>query len=444
LPRTLARLALGLAGLALPLSAQTAPTGEGADTDWEAWTHSEAFQAYGLRCGMPPRELQPIPVARGGASSDCSLTLTNPTANYDPGVLYDIPVVVHVLMNTSGTGDITPAMVQSQIGVLNQDFRALPGTPGAPGVDTGIRFHLATEDPLGNPTTGITYTTNNSWFNDSGDYWTPLNWDPSRYLNIYTNTASGALGYVPALPQSGIVGNANDRVVILWSSFGFNAPIGPPYNKGRTTTHEVGHYLGLDHTFSGGCAPAGSCYTNGDLICDTNPEQTPFFGCGNRTTCGTPDPTSNYLDYTDDQCMNRFTTEQARRMRCTLEHWRFDLPDQISAAAVTRNGTGVNPNDFVPVNLPSAGSSWQSTMNLGGLAFSLVAISDRGPTTINTGLGQILIIPPIVAPLNAAFGSHSIFIPNNPNLIGRTFYTQGITYGPGVVFHNAIDITIGF
>ena len=107
---------------------------------------------------------------------------------------------------------------------------------------------------------------------------------------------------------------------MLWSSIGLNAPIGPPYNLGRTTTHEVGHYLGLYHTFDGGCAPASGCNTNGDLICDTNPESSPNFSPCNRSTCGSPDPTNNYMDYSDDICMTEFTEEQARRMRCTLEN----------------------------------------------------------------------------------------------------------------------------
>src|SRR5262249_16443907 len=155
-----------------------------------------------------------------------------------------------------------------------------------------------------------------------------LNWNPAEYLNFYTNSASGALGYVPQLPQGGIVGQNSDRVVILWSAFGRNAPIGAPYNLGRTATHEVGPYLGLYHTFDFGCGTA-SCYTTGDRICDTNPESQPVFGCpASSVSCGTAqDPFHNYMDYSDDACYEEFTPEQVNRMRCTLVNWRVSIDD---------------------------------------------------------------------------------------------------------------------
>ncbi len=292
---------------------------------WSEYTSSDLFRELGLRCGSPPRE------ETGGGSqfrpaSDCDNNNTTIRAAYDPVTILDIPVVVHVIENTSGQGAISNALVQSQIDILNEDFLALAGSNGAPGTNTMIQFHLATEDPVGNPTNGITRSVDNNWFNDSGSYWNSLAWDTDRYMNIYTNSASGNLGYVPALPaNSGIVGSNSDRVVVLWSSFGRNAPIGPPYNQGRTATHEVGHYLGLPHTFSGGCA-GGNCYQNGDLVCDTNDESSPNFGCGvGSTSCGSTDPVENYMDYSDDLCMNQFTPEQTNRMRCTLEFWRPDL-----------------------------------------------------------------------------------------------------------------------
>lgn len=259
-------------------------------------------------------------VVRGGAN-DCSFSRTSIEAQYDPSVQkYRIPVVVHIITNSSGsTGNVPDSRVYSQIDVMNEDFLAIAGTNGAPGTDVQIEFYLATEDPNGNPTTGITRSANTTWFNDGGSYWNSLAWDTNRYLNIYTNSGGGALGYVPNLPQGGIAGSNSDRVVVLYSTFGRNAPYNP-YHLGRTTTHEVGHYLGLDHTFAGGCSNG---YTSGDLINDTNPESSPTFGCpGSRSSCGLPAPFHNYMDYSDDICMNQFTPEQANRMRCTLEHYR--------------------------------------------------------------------------------------------------------------------------
>ena len=273
-----------------------------------------------------------------GGSADCSFSRTNIEAQYDPSVRkYRIPVVVHIITNSSGsTGNIPDSRVYSQIDVMNEDFLAIAGTNGAPGTDVQIEFYLATEDPDGNPTTGITRSANTTWFNDGGSYWNSLAWDTNRYLNIYTNSAGGALGYVPNLPQGGIAGSSSDRVVVLYSTFGRNAPY-VPFHLGRTSTHEVGHYLGLEHTFNGGCS---NSYTSGDLIVDTNPESSPTFGCpGNRSSCGQQAPFHNYMDYSDDICMNQFTPEQANRMRCTLEHYR---PLLYSVAGPT----GCSPADI--------------------------------------------------------------------------------------------------
>ncbi len=314
---------------------------------WADYVNSPLFRARGLRCLTPPRDPN-APESSLLPPGDCGANSTNPAAIYAPGATYRIPVVVHVITHNSGNnGFISQSLVQSQIDILNEDFRALAGSLGANGEDGGIEFFLATQDPQGNATNGITYTANTDWFNDNGNYWGPLHWDTDRYLNIYTNKASGALGYVPGLPQNGIVGSSADRVVVLWSSFGRNAPIGPPFNKGRTTTHEVGHYLGLYHTFDSGCGNNNNCNTTGDLICDTARNQNPNFGCNsNDTSCNSNDPVDNYMNYTNDTCMERFTSEQIRRMRCTLEFWRPSVystdggAGNYCAGAVNSTGLG--------------------------------------------------------------------------------------------------------
>lgn len=288
---------------------------------WEALAASGYHQFEDTRCKTVSFDFGDD-VARG-TPSDCSFSRTRIEPEYDPGVeKYRIPVVVHIIQRTNGTGNVPDSRVYSQIEILNEDFLAIAGTNGAPGTDVQIEFYLATEDPNGNPTTGITRSTNNTWYNDGGAYYNTLAWDTNRYLNIYTNNGGGALGYVPTLPQGGIAGSNSDRVVILHSTFGRNAPYAP-FNLGRTVTHEVGHYLGLDHTFAGGC---GNTYTSGDLIVDTNPESSPTYGCpGSRTSCGSQAPIHNYMDYSDDRCMNQFTPEQANRMRCSLINYRPNL-----------------------------------------------------------------------------------------------------------------------
>ena len=324
-----------------------------------------------LRCGSPA--FDPIVANSSLVPSDCAYGSTNPTSAYDPTYLLEIPVVVHVIQSSSGTGFLSAAQVQSQIDILNEDFRALPATNGANGVDTMIQFKLADIDPSGQPTTGITYSTNTTWFNDGGSYWTSLAWDTNNYLNIYTNSAAGYLGYVPDLPQGGIVGSSSDRVVCLWSAFGRNAPGGAPYDQGRTATHEVGHYLGLWHTFEGGCASVASCNSNGDTICDTNPESSPRFGCPNNpVSCGNSDPKTNYMDYTDDLCMEDFTLEQARRMRCTLESWRPSLADVSGAdpiadfSATPLSGDAPLTVSFSDASMGTALSTWVWDFGDGG------------------------------------------------------------------------------
>lgn len=291
-------------------------------------TQTTPFLArHGLkRCGTP--DMTPG-TWNFNPPSDCSYNSTNPTAAYEPNEIWEITVVFHILRDSNGSGNVSNALCNSQIDVLNQDFQAMAGTPGSPGYNTMIQFKLATQDPAGNATTGINRHTNSTWHNDGGGYYNSLAWDPHNYLNIYCNEASGALGYVPWLPQSGTPGSNSDRVVAYYAAVGYGAPIGAPYNRGRTVTHEVGHYLGLHHTFNGGCG-GGNCYTSGDRICDTNPESGPNYSCGNSSTCGSSDPISNYLDYTDDVCMNEFTHEQTRRMRCTLQYYRPNLAEPIS------------------------------------------------------------------------------------------------------------------
>ncbi len=282
------------------------------------------------RCGTPPR---PHDLAALMPPSDCGYFTTSIQPQYDPSFSYYIPVVFHVIQHTNGNGFLSAATIRDQIRVLNEDFLALAGTPGAPGINAKIRFRLAELDPNGNPTTGITYSTNNTWYNDGGAYWNSLAWDTNRYLNVYTNNPGGFFGYVPDWPQGGIVGSNSDRVVVWWQAVGKLPTAGWPLNMGRTLTHEVGHYFGLEHPFYGGCASASNCYANGDLICDTPPQTTETLGCpSSPMSCGNPSSMHNYMDYTDDPCLWEFTPEQVNRMRCTIEHWRPDLSRQPELA----------------------------------------------------------------------------------------------------------------
>lgn len=214
-----------------------------------------------------------------------------------------IPVVFHVVYNTAAQ-NVSDAMINNQVSVLNTDF--------AP---SGYKFVLAKRTPGGVATNGIERksTTSTSFTTDdkvksstSGG----LNaWDAKKYLNVWLcNLGGGLLGY-STFPSSLNSQPTKDGVVILYSSL--PGGTAAPYNLGRTATHEIGHWLALYHTFQGGCAKNAT--NGGDLVADTPAEQSAAFGCPTgRNTCSSAglDPIKNYMDYTDDACMDNFTPGQ--------------------------------------------------------------------------------------------------------------------------------------
>lgn len=401
-----------------------------------------------LRCGTA---LAPNPIGVGIDNPDCDYNNTNPSSQYAPTSLLRIPVVVHVIQTTGGTGNLSNSLVQSQITVLNEDFRAMAGTPGQNGVDSQIEFFLATEDPNGLPTSGILRYTNNTWFNDIGNYWSSTAWDTSRYLNIYTNTASGSLGYVPDLPQGGsVLGTSADRVVCYYATFGRPGLAGPPYNTGRTATHEVGHFFGLFHTFQGGCA-GGSCYSGGDRICDTANESGPRFGCPTgSSSCGSLDPIRNYMDYTDDTCMQGFTAEQVRRMRCTLQHYRPLLAaPSAPASATARTGAG-NFNSAYTVDPPQLGQTITFSVTTSGTGYGSASVRAYASPDNQPFAGQTILVDTasslfFVLPVqvNASVCTWNVTVPNNPAIAGLPLATQGVLLGSPPGLTNAMDLVVG-
>jgi hypothetical protein len=215
-----------------------------------------------------------------------------------------IDVYFHVINkgSTVADGNVTDAALADQMSVLNAAYSSW-----------GWNFRLA----------GVDRTTNASWFSNCGDsavesqMKSALRKGSAATLNMYTcNPAGGLLGWA-TFPSSYRNAKTNDGVVLLVGSLpGGDAA---PYNLGDTATHEVGHWMGLYHTFQGGCSKRN------DYVADTAPEKSSAFGCpAGRDTCTSAgvDPITNFMDYTDDSCMDEFTAGQDSRMDAQYSTYR--------------------------------------------------------------------------------------------------------------------------
>lgn len=214
----------------------------------------------------------------------------------------NIPVYWHVITNTSGQGAPTSAQISQQIAVLNAAYAA-----------AGFTFNLVQ----------TTTTANNTWYTCTGgtcesQMKNALRQGGAGTLNIYSNNMGGGLLGWATFPSNYNSQPKLDGVVVLYSTLpGGNAS---PYNLGDTGTHEVGHWLGLYHTFQGGCNNPG------DSVSDTPAEKSPAYGCPTgRNSCRTKpglDPITNFMDYTDDACMNTFSAGQNSRMNAQFTQYR--------------------------------------------------------------------------------------------------------------------------
>jgi len=266
------------------------------------------------------------------------------------GNIITIPVVVHVIhsgQNVGAAPNITDNQVISQITVMNNDYRRMAGTPGfnsnAVGADTQIQFALAKVDPNGNPTNGIDRVNlcQDNWSQDDIDsYVKPQTiWDPTQYMNMWSVNFADAslLGYAQFPSSSGLGGlNANggaantDGVVANFATFGSSTyndgtfMLSAPYDKGRTMTHEVGHFLGLRHIWGDttSCV-VNSTDSNKDYCLDTPAAAAPNYSCTTIDSCpASPgnDMIENYMDYTTDTCMNIFTINQTARITAVMNN----------------------------------------------------------------------------------------------------------------------------
>lgn len=295
-------LALGAVLVAAIFPAATAqfgsdPVVRGSATPNVTFKAADGTTRQGLRCGVQARS----PAQRDLLEQQLrQFRAKAPFALQSVEGPITIPVWFHIVTKTGkgkngGTlGNVTDAQIADQLQVLNDAY-------------AGRGFSFAHG--------GTKRVSNGKWFDGCANSRTEnqmkasLAVEPARNLNVYSCEPGGLLGYA-YYPDSFGESDPRHGVVVLHSSFPGGSAV--PYDEGDTATHEVGHYLGLAHTFEGGCSAPG------DMVADTPPEASPAFGCPvGRDTCagGGVDPILNFMDYTDDACMIEFTTDQSVRMQ---------------------------------------------------------------------------------------------------------------------------------
>lgn len=253
----------------------------------KVYPSNEAFIEAGGRCSTHQ------PDAATADRIEQEVATSRMLSGYASRTAVVIPVSVHIITKVDGTGDISDEMIDEQINVLNEGY-----------VGSDISFTLGMVERVAN----------NDWFTmrpgtpAETACKTALQDDPYTYLNLYTANPAGLLGWA-TFPTSLASDPVMDGVVIAYGSFPGGSIAN--YNEGDTVTHEVGHWVGLYHTFQAGCGYPG------DRVADTPDEATSTQGCPEtKDTCRKPgvDPIHNYMDYSYDPCMFEFTPGQIQRM----------------------------------------------------------------------------------------------------------------------------------
>jgi len=321
-----------------------------------------------------------------------------------------IPIVFHIIHN-NGADNVSATYINAQIEQLNMDFRKTgSGSNSHPdGADSEIEFCAAVVDPNGNTMAepGIDRINRSSaGFSappySQSYYQSTLKpntiWDPTQYCNVWVSDLSGGLlGYAqfPEAASLGGIGTGNggastDGVVVIYSSVGSQAtpfPGGGNYDGGRTLTHELGHWLGLRYFWGdGGCGVDDYCN-------DTPKSDAANYGCPTtHASCGTTDMVQNYMDYTNDYCMNIFTDDQKARMQTVMSSSIRRASLASSSACNGGGGGGDTQAPSTPANLTASNIatttvtlSWSaSSDNVGVTGYDVYVNGNLLGNTANT------------------------------------------------------------
>ena len=368
--------------------------------------------------------------------------------------LYSIPVVVHIIHN-NGNENISDAQVQNGIDQLNQAFANTGVYDPNTGVDVQIEFCLAAQDTNGNFTTGINRVVSALTDMTTPSQDIPLKnlsrWEPRDYMNIWlvkeitsASAGSGVAGYA-YFPSSH--GNPEDGIVMeaRW--------MGSSSDNTKILAHEVGHYLGLYHTFEGGCTN-NDCVNDGDRVCDTPPDAStaPVNCSASPNTCNTddddlspnnpfrpvaqgglgdqPDMFINYMDYGDRVCYSAFTQGQKDRMISSLTSMRSSLLNSLGCASpctspvtagftasatnvqagttvnFTNTSTGATSNQWLINGSPFANTANASyTFNAGG-TFTITLQAGNGDPSCEDEFSLVITV---TCPVSATFTASSSF-----------------------------------